>query len=100
MMNKKLDIKKHISKALIVLTVIFSVTMGYTQKAYADHYSAWVIVSASGVKEKRIIYNGTKPLIQLYQEVKYRRTYVDNAGRTSIQYKTETRNLGLKSPYS
>ncbi|WP_141768158.1 hypothetical protein [Streptococcus henryi] len=83
-----------------MLTVIFSITMGYTQKAHADHYSAWVIISTSGVKEKKIVYNGAKQLIQLYQEVKYRRTYTDNAGRTSYQYKTEIRKLGLKSPYS
>lgn len=99
-MNKKTNLRKHISKILIMLTVIFSITMGYTQKAYADHYSAWVIISTSGVKEKKIVYNGAKQLIQLYQEVKYRRTYTDNAGRTSYQYKTEIRKLGLKSPYS
>lgn len=99
-MNKKPNLRKHISKILIMLTVILSITMGYTQKAYADHYSAWVIVSTSGVKEKKIVYNGAKQLIQLYQEVKYRRTYTDNAGRTSYQYKTEIRKLGLKSPYS
>lgn len=84
---------------LIFAAIVFSLFSGYNQKVHADYYSRWVIVSVSGVKQKRFLYQGVKPLIQLYQDVKYRRTYVDRSGRSHYQYKTEQRKLGLKSPY-
>lgn len=99
-MKKIKFLSNQVGKILILSCLIFGGISGYSQKVYAEHYSPWVIVSVSGVKEKRIIYNGVKPLIQLYQDVSYRRTYTDNAGRVKYQYKTEQRNLGLKSPYS
>lgn len=99
-MKKFKSLSDWIGKLTVLLCLIFGISSGHIQNVHADHYSPWLIISVSGVKEKRIIYNGSKPLIQLYQDVKYRRTYTDNAGRTSYQYKTEQRNLGLKSPYA
>lgn len=99
-MKKYKSLSSWIGKISILFGLIFGMSSGYVQKVHADHYSPWIITSVSGVKEKRIIYNGSKPMIQLYQDVRYRRTYTDNAGRTSYQYKTEQRNLGLKSPYA
>ncbi|WP_164684305.1 hypothetical protein [Streptococcus hyointestinalis] len=93
-------IKRQFSMILIVLSLVTTVGVAYGQKAHADYYSPWLAISVSGVKQKKILYNGTKTLIQLYQEVRYRRTYVDKGGRTKYQYKTEIRNLGLKSPYA
>lgn len=93
-------LKKSLSKILVLLGIIISTGLAYAQKIYADYYTPWVIMSVSGVKQKRIIYNGSKPLIQLYQEIYYRRTFVDKAGRSSYQYKTGIKNIGLKSPYA
>ncbi|MGT2926525.1 hypothetical protein [Streptococcus cuniculipharyngis] len=93
-------LKKSLSKVLFLLAVLGSIGAAYTQKVYANYYSPWVVISVSGVKQRRIIYNGTKPLIQLYQNINYRRTFTDRAGRRTYQYKTEIRNIGLKSPYA
>ena len=90
---------KWFGRILIFCSVIFSLFAGYIQKVHADYYSQWTIISVSGVKQKRIMYQGVKPLIQLYQDIKYRRTYVDKAGRSHYHYQTVQKNIGLKSPY-
>ncbi|HEM6117427.1 TPA: hypothetical protein U2C09_002065 [Streptococcus suis] len=89
-----------IGKIFIICCVLFSLSASYAKKVYADYYSPWHIVSVSGIKERRIIYNGGRPMIQLYQTIKYRRTYTDKGGRVTYQYKTGEKKLGLKSPYS
>lgn len=99
-MKKSKSLSNWIGKVVVIFCLILGMSAGYIQRVYANHYSSWVIIWVSGVKEKRILYNGFKPLIQMYQDVRYRRTYTDDAGRTSYQYKTEQRSLGLRSPYA
>lgn len=92
---------KKIKGMLLTGAAISVIGIGiYTQdNVYAHHYSPWAIISASKPYDVPFLYNGGKPMYSIQQKITYRRTYVDNGGRVSYEYKTEIKKLGIKPRY-
>lgn len=90
--------KKYVALFLVALSFVGVSLSPLNQKAKADYFSPWTVVSRGPIQSERIMYNGTKPMIYKYRVIKYRRTYVNNSGKATYLYKTEIQKLGLSAP--
>lgn len=91
---------KVLPKLLVVACLLFGIVAGHQQKVEAAHYTAWHIVYVGPIQEKEISYGGGKRMMQIYQNITYRRYYIDDRGRKIKEDNTVQKNLGLRSIYA